>query len=243
MTVDAMAVDALVIRHNASGACHQVAQWVRCSVINAGTARTSTRRRPCSTHTPSARRLGDLDGKHVVIVGDLTHSPGLPQQRHHPQDARCARHGRRPTHPDAQWHRGVERSRRVRDELGPRPRPRRRRRARSRRRRHDAPRPARTDERRLLPDGPRVHRRLRPDPRPARAARRPQRRRARAPPGPDEPRPRDRARGGRLAAVRRPRPGLRRCRGPDGRALPPARGRRHAPGRRRSRPATEGAVR
>src|SRR5215204_763086 len=36
MTVDAMAVDALVIRHNASGACHQVAQWVRCSVINAG---------------------------------------------------------------------------------------------------------------------------------------------------------------------------------------------------------------
>src|SRR6478736_5021407 len=36
MTVDAMAVDALVIRHHASGACHQVAQWVRCSVVIAG---------------------------------------------------------------------------------------------------------------------------------------------------------------------------------------------------------------
>jgi aspartate carbamoyltransferase catalytic subunit len=35
-TIDAMAVDALVIRHSASGACHQVAQWVDASVINAG---------------------------------------------------------------------------------------------------------------------------------------------------------------------------------------------------------------
>ena len=35
-TIDAMSVDALVIRHHASGACHQVAQWVDASVINAG---------------------------------------------------------------------------------------------------------------------------------------------------------------------------------------------------------------
>ena len=36
MTICAMSVDALVIRHSASGACHQVAQWVDASVINAG---------------------------------------------------------------------------------------------------------------------------------------------------------------------------------------------------------------
>src|SRR6478609_5240155 len=36
MTVAAMGVDALVIRHQASGAPHQVAQWVGASVVNAG---------------------------------------------------------------------------------------------------------------------------------------------------------------------------------------------------------------
>ena len=74
MTVDAMAVDALVIRHHASGACHQVAQWVRCSVINAG---DGTHEHPTQALLDAytlRTRLGDLDGKHVVIVGDLTHS-------------------------------------------------------------------------------------------------------------------------------------------------------------------------
>ena len=35
-TIDAMSVDAIVIRHMASGAAHQVAQWVDASVVNAG---------------------------------------------------------------------------------------------------------------------------------------------------------------------------------------------------------------
>jgi len=74
MTIDAMAVDALVIRHNASGACHQVAKWVRCSVINAG---DGTHEHPTQALLDAytlRTRLGDLDGRHVVIVGDLTHS-------------------------------------------------------------------------------------------------------------------------------------------------------------------------
>jgi aspartate carbamoyltransferase catalytic subunit len=74
MTVDAMAVDALVIRHNASGACHQVAKWVRCSVINAG---DGTHEHPTQALLDAytlRTRIGDLDGKHVAIVGDLTHS-------------------------------------------------------------------------------------------------------------------------------------------------------------------------
>ncbi len=74
MTIDAMAVDALVIRHNASGACQQVAQWVRASVINAG---DGTHEHPTQALLDAytlRTRLGDLDGKHVVIVGDLTHS-------------------------------------------------------------------------------------------------------------------------------------------------------------------------
>ena len=74
MTVNAMAVDALVIRHNASGACQQVAQWVDASVINAG---DGTHEHPTQAlldaYTLRAR-LGSLDGRHVVVVGDLTHS-------------------------------------------------------------------------------------------------------------------------------------------------------------------------
>ncbi|HEY6743778.1 MAG TPA: aspartate carbamoyltransferase catalytic subunit [Lapillicoccus sp.] len=73
-TIDAMAVDALVIRHPASGACHQVAQWVDASVINAG---DGTHEHPTQALLDAyalRRRIGDLDGRHVAIVGDLTHS-------------------------------------------------------------------------------------------------------------------------------------------------------------------------
>ena len=73
-TIQAMAVDALVIRHSASGACHQVAGWVDCSVINAG---DGTHEHPTQAlldaYTMRAR-LGDLEGRRVLIVGDLTHS-------------------------------------------------------------------------------------------------------------------------------------------------------------------------
>ena len=73
-TINAMAVDALVIRHTASGACQQVAQWVDASVINAG---DGTHEHPTQALLDAytlRSRLGDLDGRHVVIVGDLTHS-------------------------------------------------------------------------------------------------------------------------------------------------------------------------
>jgi len=73
-TIAAMGVDALVIRHHASGACRQVAGWVDASVINAG---DGTHEHPTQALLDAytlRRRLGDLDGKHVVIVGDLTHS-------------------------------------------------------------------------------------------------------------------------------------------------------------------------
>ncbi|MEO3938733.1 aspartate carbamoyltransferase catalytic subunit [Dermatophilaceae bacterium Soc4.6] len=77
-TVAAMGVDALVVRHAASGACHQVAQWVDASVINAG---DGTHEHPTQAlldaYTLRHHLGGDadaLDGRHVVIVGDLTHS-------------------------------------------------------------------------------------------------------------------------------------------------------------------------
>ena len=73
-TITAMSVDALVIRHSASGACHQAAEWVDASVINAG---DGTHEHPTQALLDAytlRHRLGDLDGRHIAIVGDLAHS-------------------------------------------------------------------------------------------------------------------------------------------------------------------------
>jgi len=74
MTVAAMGVDALVVRHHASGAVQRLAGWVDCHVVNAG---DGTHEHPTQAlldaYTLRAR-LADLAERHVVIVGDITHS-------------------------------------------------------------------------------------------------------------------------------------------------------------------------
>jgi aspartate carbamoyltransferase catalytic subunit len=74
LTITAMAVDALVIRHSASGACRQVAEWVDASVINAGDGTHEHPTQALLDAYTMSRRLGDLAGRRVVIVGDLAHS-------------------------------------------------------------------------------------------------------------------------------------------------------------------------
>jgi aspartate carbamoyltransferase catalytic subunit len=74
LTVTAMGIDGLVIRHGASGAAHQVSEWVDVPVINAG---DGTHEHPTQALLDAytlTRRLGDLSGKRIAIVGDLTHS-------------------------------------------------------------------------------------------------------------------------------------------------------------------------
>lgn len=74
LTVGSMGVDALVIRHHASGAPHQVADWVDASVVNAGDGTHEHPTQALLDAYTMRRRLGDLEGRHVAIVGDLTHS-------------------------------------------------------------------------------------------------------------------------------------------------------------------------
>ncbi|XVX21810.1 aspartate carbamoyltransferase catalytic subunit [Actinomycetota bacterium] len=74
MTVAAMGVDALVIRHSASGAAHQVSQWIDASVINAGDGTHEHPTQALLDVYTLQRHHGDLAGRHVAIVGDLTHS-------------------------------------------------------------------------------------------------------------------------------------------------------------------------
>ena len=74
LTVAAMGVDALVVRHNASGAVQRVASWVDCAVVNAG---DGTHEHPTQALLDAytlRSKLGDLADRHVVIVGDITHS-------------------------------------------------------------------------------------------------------------------------------------------------------------------------
>ena len=81
LTVAAMGVDALVIRHHASGAPWQASRWIDAHVLNAGDGTHEhptqalldafTIRRHLRSSTPDLMRF---DGKTVAIVGDITHS-------------------------------------------------------------------------------------------------------------------------------------------------------------------------
>jgi aspartate carbamoyltransferase catalytic subunit len=74
LTVEAMGVDALVVRHGGSGAVARIADWVDCPVVNAG---DGTHEHPTQALLDAytlRSRLGDLEGRHVAIVGDITHS-------------------------------------------------------------------------------------------------------------------------------------------------------------------------
>ncbi|MFP5282337.1 MAG: aspartate carbamoyltransferase, partial [Actinomycetes bacterium] len=81
LTVAAMGVDALVIRHPASGAPAQAAQWVEAHVLNAG---DGTHEHPTQAllDAYSLRRhfrmgepdRADFTGLRIALVGDLTHS-------------------------------------------------------------------------------------------------------------------------------------------------------------------------
>lgn len=74
-TIAAMGVDALVIRHQASGACHQVARWLpNTSIINAGDGMHEHPSQALLDLYTMTHSVGDMTGRHVVIVGDLTHS-------------------------------------------------------------------------------------------------------------------------------------------------------------------------
>lgn len=73
-TVAAMGVDGFVIRHSASGAVHQVSEWVDAVVINAGDGTHEHPTQALLDAYSMRQRLGDLEGRHVAIVGDLTHS-------------------------------------------------------------------------------------------------------------------------------------------------------------------------
>jgi aspartate carbamoyltransferase catalytic subunit len=74
LTVEALGVDALIVRHNASGAVARIASWVTCRVINAGDGTHEHPTQALLDALTIRQRLGGIEGKRVVIVGDVLHS-------------------------------------------------------------------------------------------------------------------------------------------------------------------------
>jgi aspartate carbamoyltransferase catalytic subunit len=74
-TIEAMGVDAVVVRHAAAGAAHRVASWTDASVVNAGDGRHEHPTQALLDAFTLRRHRGpSLDGCRVAIVGDITNS-------------------------------------------------------------------------------------------------------------------------------------------------------------------------
>ncbi|MFI0484611.1 aspartate carbamoyltransferase catalytic subunit [Actinomadura sp. 9N215] len=74
LTLEAMGADGVVIRHGASGAPHRLAGWVQGSVVNAGDGTHEHPTQALLDAFTMRKRLGDLEGRRVTIVGDVLHS-------------------------------------------------------------------------------------------------------------------------------------------------------------------------
>jgi aspartate carbamoyltransferase catalytic subunit len=74
-TIEAMGIDAIVMRHSASGAPHRVAEWTSASVINAGDGRHEHPTQALLDAFTLRRHRGpSLDGCRIAIVGDVKNS-------------------------------------------------------------------------------------------------------------------------------------------------------------------------
>ncbi|MGZ8763925.1 MAG: aspartate carbamoyltransferase catalytic subunit [Acidimicrobiia bacterium] len=74
-TIEAMGIDAMVVRHGSAGAPNRITEWIDAAIVNAGDG--------CHEHPTQAlldvltlrrRRPSGLDGCRIAIVGDVRHS-------------------------------------------------------------------------------------------------------------------------------------------------------------------------
>jgi aspartate carbamoyltransferase catalytic subunit len=74
LTLQAMAPDAIVLRHWCSGAARFLSTRVECSVINAGDGRHAHPTQALLDGFTLHQEWGDVRGKTVLILGDIAHS-------------------------------------------------------------------------------------------------------------------------------------------------------------------------
>ena len=73
-TIEAMGIDALVVRHKSSGVPAQIAGWSDAAVINAGDGWHAHPTQALLDSYTIRARFGSLEGLHIGIVGDVKHS-------------------------------------------------------------------------------------------------------------------------------------------------------------------------
>src|SRR5688500_6978151 len=73
-TIEAMGIDAVVVRHASAGVPWQVAGWVDASVVNAGDGWHEHPTQALLDCYTIRERLGSLADKRIAIVGDIKHS-------------------------------------------------------------------------------------------------------------------------------------------------------------------------
>ena len=73
-TLEAMGMDAVVVRHSSAGVPWQVADWTSAHVINAGDGGHEHPTQALLDCYTIRQRLGGLEGRRIAIVGDVRHS-------------------------------------------------------------------------------------------------------------------------------------------------------------------------
>jgi len=73
-TIESMRVDGVVIRHSCPGAARFIADRIDAFVVNAGDGAHSHPTQGLLDLFAARHRLGDLEGKRLVIAGDIAHS-------------------------------------------------------------------------------------------------------------------------------------------------------------------------
>ncbi|WP_298628243.1 aspartate carbamoyltransferase catalytic subunit [uncultured Thermus sp.] len=74
LTLEAMGIDAYVIRADSAGVPHQATRWVKGVVINGGDGRRAHPTQALLDAYTLLEALGTLEGKKIAIVGDILHS-------------------------------------------------------------------------------------------------------------------------------------------------------------------------
>jgi aspartate carbamoyltransferase catalytic subunit len=73
-TIEAMGIDAVVVRHKSSGVPAQIARWTSAAVINAGDGWHQHPTQALLDAYTARSHLGSLEGRRIAIVGDIKHS-------------------------------------------------------------------------------------------------------------------------------------------------------------------------
>lgn len=74
LTIEAMGIDCIVVRHRSAGVPWQLTHWVDAAVVNAGDGWHEHPTQALLDCYTLRQHRGSLDGMHIAIVGDIKHS-------------------------------------------------------------------------------------------------------------------------------------------------------------------------